>query len=387
MVPWLLAFLGTFILGAVCQRYLLRPVGRVFTWVERSWTRHRHGRSVFAPNPSHLALGGVSIDWVPLAGSGEEPLVTDKLVARLDPRFVDLPPELQDLADRKRDELEGLQRAGDESIWNGKRFSLQAFQPTRDAAEEREGVRFDFRLTDYATYLAITAHMHSEGVRGRSGKVRTIAQQYYRFDPAVPVTAVTHSFGVTLAVVTKDISPKLIVLRRGGKVARSKHKFHASVGEGMQYPMDLREDGHPSFLKTVSRGLDEELGIPVCELGDPRRYVQFLNFGVLESISEYGLIGRVLLPAPAALVERWFHDRAKDRDLESTHELFFVGYDLDTVSQFLATHGPWTHHGLAAIYFSLVAEFGYIQTRRSLDAAGLRERVLLDEPADLLTGG
>ena len=187
-----------------------------------------------------------------------------------------------------------------------------------------------------------------------------------------------------MVITAKD--QKIILVQRNAIVARSKNKFHVSVKEGMQYPLDIDEHGRPSFIKTAKRGLLEELGLDLDGMGVPPNKIEFLNFGVLADISEYALLGCIRLPLSAFDVEQAYFDIAKDRGLETTNKLYAVDFIPADILDFVNNHTPWTHHGIATLYYTMIRYWGYWETRQTIKEKMPESLILFDEISGHLTG-
>jgi hypothetical protein len=241
-------------------------------------------------------LGSVVTDWVSLEGTARTPIRPGDITTELVDTFLPLSPDLDALATSRRMELETKAKVN-AKVWNGHRFALIGFNRTRQRPDDEEApaVHLQFAKTDYATFQAIRNQLDVAGlVRSDLGIPTTIRQKYFsRFDPDHPPRFLCHSLGINFAVVTAD--GKIAFVRRAAQTQLG-HAYSIPMNEGMQYPADLDIAGRPSPLLTTVRGLWEELGIDCNELNiDANEAVVYFNFGVVASISEYALLGRVRL--------------------------------------------------------------------------------------------
>jgi serine/threonine protein kinase len=309
-----------------------------------------------------LNFGKLSTDWIGLHGTGETPL--RHLHTELLEEYVSLPDDLDSIRETERKELEQKAQEGRANVWNGERFALTDFYPTRYGRNEEIGITCEFKLTDYAAFRSITHRADQTGlVRDSDGNFTTIRQKYFPvFDIERPNPWLTHSFGINLAVITRD--RKLVLTQRNAFVATGKKLFNIPANEGMQYPQDMDEYGKPSFVKAAVRALWEELGVNIKTLGEHRVNIEFLNFGALVQENQYALLGRAKLPLSFQELEEVYFLRAKDRNLETRNQLYAINYLPESIMNFVNSHYPWAHNGLATLYYMMVREWGYEETKR-----------------------
>ena len=374
------------ILGVIADLLFRQKLLELNLKAKRFIFRRFYKTDPFSGKPSQLRFGNTITGWISLYGTGEHAIENSLLRAELDEQPIELPSDLRRLRDYTKATLQKKVSEGHSNIWNAQRFSLREFEPTRLGSIERLGLWFRFQLTDYAAYYAITSQLDKPVVFDMAGNLCTIRDKYFpMFDVERPNPYITHSFSIDLVVVTKQDN-KVILVKRNNLVARSKNKFTVSVQEGMQYPLDLDEHGRPSFVKTAVRGLWEELGIDLDRINVTSSKIEFLNFGVLANISEYALLGCIKLPIRAYDVEQAYYDLAKDRGLETTNELYAVDFYPAPILEFIANHAPWTHHGIANLFYTMVRYWGYWEVKRTIKKFNRDEIVVFDERALELTG-
>lgn len=326
--------------------------------------------------PQQLHVGGVRTAWYSLHGTGESPL--RHLTTEFVEEWIELPQDLAAISEATRKELEDRARQGKSDVWNGRRYALIKYTPTRYGETEEEGVHFEFKLTDYAAHYGICLRMDVPGlVMDSTGKRCTIREKYFQeLDPLTPNAYLTHAFGVNLLVMSRDNCS--IFLQRGPHVTAFANAYHISVNEGMQYPTDLDNRGKPSFYKTATRGLREELGIDLEELGVTATHViEFLNFGVVGHRNLYGILGWATLPLTAKQIQQSYYWRAKDRPLETRSTIYAVEFRPDKIVEFINNYRPWVHHGLATVYFAMVRKFGYQVVREQLERRPIAAAALM----------
>lgn len=359
----LLLMLVGAILGIIVDIMFRQTFLRFGLRVRQIVARLTKRRDPLADKPSQFRFGNILTEQVSLYGNGLLPLNSRYLRTSLIEEYVTLPKDLDDLRSRARVELETKKKKGESDVWNGTFFSLVNFYPTRYGILEEMGLNFEFKLSDYAAFSSITSKADQpELVKDAAGNPTTIREKYFPyFDPKKPNPYLTHTFVIELAVITRD--DKIILVQRGDYVSVEKNAYTIAVNEAMQFPQDIDESGKPSFLRTALRGLDEELGISSENLGGKSPKIEFLNFKVLTDISDYGLSGMIKLPINAQEVETLYHLHAKDKALETLNNLCFVDYLPDAILEFVAGHGPWSPGGLLTLYYTMVREWGYWETK------------------------
>jgi hypothetical protein len=365
MIEATLLILGAF-LGVLVDIFFRHNILHFILKVKKIVARALDKPDPITDRPYQLRFGNIVTDYVSLYGTGELPLNFRHLRADFVDEFVRLPKDLDRLRIAKRKELQEKARLQKSNLWNGERFALISYYPTRYGITEEPGISFTFKLTDYAAFLGITLRLDDSGlIQDNAGNLTTIREKYFpNFDVEQPNQYVTHSFGLNLSVITKD--NKMLFCQRNAFVAHKKRIYTVPMNEGMQYPQDIDDFGKPSFLKTVYRGLIEELGVNLNDLGYSKYTLDMLNFGMLASDNEYSLLGRVKLPLITEEVEEMYYFSAKDRGLETQNELYAVDYDPYSIIEFVSAHGPWSGRGLAVVYYSMVREWGYRETKFAL---------------------
>ena len=212
-----------------------------------------------------------------------------------------------------------------------------------------------------------------------AGNPTTIRNKYYtKFDPEVPNKYLSHSFGINLSVISgKD---KVITfVQRNAKVAVGKKWFSITMNEGMQYPNDIDENNKPSFIKTAVRGLIEEVGLDIFQIGLKYEDIEFLNFGARFDTNEYAILGSVKVPLTFREIEHAFINSAKDRGHETRHILYPCDFSIPDIVNFVNSHSPWSHHGLATVYYTMVRDWGYWEVKRELSISGFNPEVLASD--------
>jgi len=347
--------------------------------IKRIVARFAKHADPLAGKPNQLKFGNVITDWVALHGTGDLPLNSQHLRADLSEEFIYLPPELNAIREEVKREMEEKELNVNSDIWNGQRFSLVKFYPTRYGIHEEFGLNFEFKLTDYAAYIGITRKADQIGlIKDSANNPTTIREKYFpRFDPNIPNPFLTHSFGINLLVITKD--HKVLIVQRSPYVAERKMFYSISVNESMQYPQDIDETGKPSFVKTAIRGLWEELGIEFVALDLNIKSIEFLNFGAVAHANEYAILGRIKLPVSALEVEETHHLRGKDAGLEIKAELYAVDYLPDAILEFISMHSPWVDNGLATLYYAMVREWGYWEVKSAFSRNPLKWEIRQEE--------
>lgn len=257
-------------------------------------------------------------------------------------------------------------------VWNGKRYYLKSYSITRVHDDEQPRITFCFGPSDYLNYLATSLSLDRElDVDGRKATLREI----YLANPdpwGPPVSFLTHSFGINLAVITKD--NYALVAQRSRHVCSRPSVWGVAVNEGLQQPTDANEAGNPDFYKAAVRGVYEERGVSIRESGSD--WPLFLSFGLDWETYQYALLGRVRLNLTIKEVLEIREISCKDR--WETQRFEFFPFTLKHLASFLQDHGPWVPAGLVCLIHSLMAEesLGIETIMKELAKVGARREIL-----------
>jgi hypothetical protein len=116
--------------------------------------------------------------------------------------------------------------------------------------------------------------------------------------------------------------------------------------------------------------------VNIKTLGEHRVNIEFLNFGALVQENQYALLGRAKLPLSFQELEEVYFLRAKDRNLETRNQLYAINYLPESIMNFVNSHYPWAHNGLATLYYMMVREWGYEETKRVFNQYPLNDFII-----------
>jgi hypothetical protein len=201
------------------------------------------------------------------------------------------------------------------------------------------------------------------------GRTFTLRQRYASaIDLRVaPVPELATHWGVGIAVVTAD---HFLLVSERGNTAVDPHVFFPSVAKGAARAMDGEESGAPDHFRTASRGMEEELGVPLS--GEEPTW---LSVGANAYLCEYALIGRVDTPFTVEEIERR-RALGAARDSWETRRLHAIPFTPAAVAEFCA-HPERRFSAFALITFvhALMHEFGVTRT----DAAFVGAKVAVTQ--------
>lgn len=290
-----------------------------------------------------FSFGMLKTTWKALDGDGESIYLPQHIRTRYNPLAKELPDELRARRDQIQQEQEQKREQGLPSFWNGEIYALDRFVIGREPTNEDMTLDLWFCPSDYYTFLATNMSLKEPELRE---KYLSDVDWY----EAVP--HFSHSFGVSLAVVTSD--GYTLFTQRGKNVGSRPKIYETSVVEGLSRPMDRGTNGEaPDVYRCACRGLAEELGLhePVdFSISD----ILFLNFGVDTRYGLRGLTGIVKIKMSIEkLLLRWENGV---RDKFENQKLFPVPFTPKDVISFAYSHQPFAPG--PTLYYALVHEFG-----------------------------
>jgi hypothetical protein len=254
-----------------------------------------------------------------------------------------LPEELQARKDRIQQEQEQKREQGQPFLWNGGIYSLDRFVIGREPLQENMTLDLLFRPSDYYTYLATNMSLGDPEIRQKY-------LQHVDWNETIP--SFSHSFGISLAVVTAD--GYTLFTRRGKNVGSLPDTYETSVVEGLSRPLDRGATGEaPDVYRCACRGLYEELGLHEStdyQLTD----ITFLSFGVSTQYALWALRGMVRIKRSMHELATLWDSGVKDKF--ENQEILPVPFTLDDVTTFVLTHQSFSLK--PTIYHALVHEFG-----------------------------
>ncbi len=301
---------------------------------------------------SFFSFGKMDTTWKTLDGDGRGVYLPQHIRSHYIPFPEELPQELQ--ARREHIEQEQAQRKeqGLPSFWNGEIYTVDRFVIGREPVNENMTLDIWFRPSDYYTFLATNMSLKEPDLRE---KYLSDVDWY----EAIPYFS--HSFGVSLAVVTSD--GNILFTQRGKNVGTRPRTYETGVVEGLSRPIDRgTNEEAPDVYRCACRGLAEELGLQESldfSLSD----ITFLSFGVDTRYSLRGLTGIVKIKSNMErLTNRW---KNGVRDKFENQKLFSVPFTPKDVIAFAYTHQPFAPG--PTIYYALVHEFGHSMVEEAFD--------------------
>jgi len=244
------------------------------------------------------------------------------------------------------------------AFWNGEIYEVDRFVIGRDAVNEDMTLDLWFRPSDYYTSLATNMSLKEPEMREKY----LIGIDWY-----VVVPHFSHSFGVSLAVVTSD--GYTVFTQRGKNVGSRPGTYETSVVEGLSRPIDRGTNGDaPDVYRCACRGLAEELGLHES-VDFSASDITILNFGVDTRYSLHGLTGMVKVKIGVEkLLSRWDNGV---RDKFENQEIFPVPFTPQDVVLFAYSHLPFAPG--PTLYYALVHEFGRSLVEEALDSTFIDE--------------
>ncbi len=301
------------------------------------------------PSPRHeerdgcFSFGKLETTWQALDGDGSGIYLPQHIRSHYIPFPDELPEELQDRRNQIQQEQEQKKEQGLPSFWNGEIYALDRFVISREPLNENMTLDLWFRPSDYYTFLAANMSLKEPELR----------EKYLSdVDWYETIPYFSHSFGVSLAVVTSD--GYTLFTQRGKNVGTRPRIYETGVVEGLSRPIDRGTDGEaPDVYRCACRGLAEELGLHESvdfSLAD----ITFLSFGVDTRYALRGLTGMVKVKSSMErLTLRWNNGV---RDKFENQKLFSVPFTPKDVISFAYSHQPFAPG--PTLYYALVHEFG-----------------------------
>lgn len=290
-----------------------------------------------------FAFGKLETTWKTLDGDGKGIYLPQHIRSHYIPFPEKLPMELQARRDQIQQEQEQKKEQGVPSFWNGEIYALDRFVIGREPVHENMTLDLWFRPSDYYTFLATNMSLREPEMR---------AKHLSGIDWYETISYFSHSFGVSLAVVTSD--GYTIFTQRGKNVGTRPRTYETGVVEGLSRPIDRGTGSEaPDVYRCASRGLAEELGLQESidfSVSD----IMFLSFGVDTRYALRGLTGMVKIKCSTEkLLLRW---KNGVRDKFENQKLFSVPFTPKDVISFAYTHQPFAPG--PTLYYALVHEFG-----------------------------
>ena len=192
-----------------------------------------------------FSFGKLKTTWITLDGDGRGMYLPQHLRSHYIPFAETLPEELQARRNHIQQEQEQKREQGLPSFWNGEIYALDRFVIGREPTHEDMTLDLWFRPSDYYTFLATNMSLKEPELR----KKYLSDVDWYGTIPYF-----SHSFGVSLAVVTSD--GYTLFTQRGKNVGSRPKVYDTSVIEGLSRPIDRGTTGEaPDVYRCACRGL------------------------------------------------------------------------------------------------------------------------------------
>ncbi|HEY3993528.1 MAG TPA: hypothetical protein VGM01_11700, partial [Ktedonobacteraceae bacterium] len=291
----------------------------------------------------YFSFGELKTTWLTLDGDGRDMYLPQHIRSHYIPLAEELPAELQARRKHIQQEQDQKKTQGFPSFWNGEIYALDRFVIGREPTNEHMTLDLWFRPSDYYTFLATNMSLKEADLREKY----LADADWYETIPNF-----SHSFGVSLAIVTAD--GYTLFTQRGKNVGSRPGTYETSVVEGLSRPIDHGTNNEaPDVYRCACRGLAEELGLfePVdFSVSD----MSFLSFGVDTRYALRGLTGIVKIKKGVEKVLTLWENGVKDKF--ENRKLFPVPFTPMDVIAFAYAHQPFSPG--PTLYYALVHEFG-----------------------------
>lgn len=299
-----------------------------------------------------FSFGVLKTTWKTLDGDGRSIYLPQHIRSHYIPFPQELPEELQIRRNQIQQEQEQNKAQGFPSFWNGEIYALDRFVIGREASNEDMTLDLWFRPSDYYTFLATNMSLKEPALR----------EKYLSdVDWYQTVPYFSHSFGVSLTVVTSD--GFTVFSQRGRNVGTRPQVYDTGIVEGLSRPIDRGTTGEaPDVYRCACRGLAEELGLHESvdfSVSD----ITFLSFGVDTRYALRGLTGIVKVKRSIEKLLRFWDNGVKDKF--ENQKLFPVPFTPKDVVTFAYAHQPFAPG--PTIYNALVHEFGRSMVEDAFD--------------------
>lgn len=167
------------------------------------------------------------------------------------------------------------------------------------------------------------------------GQTTTLHQELFGSSQGAPLCSpyLANLFGFGALIITSD--GYAIITRRGLDTAVYPGHYTSSVDEGSAFPEDSDDRGGVDLLSMVSRGVMEELALDVRD-----QDVTFLALGMDPQINNYFLLATITTPLTKTQMQVHLEQHAAVDSWERS-ALYFVPWELESITQFMDTHTPW----------------------------------------------
>ena len=299
-----------------------------------------------------FSFGKLKTSWITLDGDGRSVYLPQHIRSHYIPVAEGLPEKLQERREQIQQEQEHKREQGLPFFWNGEIYALDRFVVGREAANENMTLDLWFRPADYYTFLATNMSLKDADLR----EAYLADRDWYETVPHF-----SHSFGVSLAVVTSD--GYTLFTQRGKHVGSRPGTYETSVVEGLSRPIDRGTNGEaPDVYRCACRGLAEELGL-LESVDFSVADITFLSFGVDTRYALRGLTGIVKVKKSVEKVLTIWDNGVRDKF--ENQKLFPVPFTPHDIIAFAYTHQPFSPG--PTLYYALVHEFGRPMVEEAFD--------------------
>lgn len=297
----------------------------------------------FAERDGCFSFGRLKTTWKVLDGDGIGVYLPQNISSHYIPFAEELPEELQVRRYQIQAEQEQNKEQGLPFLWNGEIYSLDRFVIGREPIREDMTLDLWFRPSDYYTYLATNMSL-------KDPKIRKKYLQDVDWYETIPYFS--HSFGVSLAVITSD--GHTLFTHRGKNVGSLPSTYETSIVEGLNRSIDRGTSGEaPDVYRCACRGLAEELGLRET-LDFSVSDIAFLSFGVSTQYALWALRGMVKIKRSVSeLIALWDNGV---RDKFENQNVIPIPFTPEDVVSFVFTHESYSLK--PTLYHVLVHEFG-----------------------------
>jgi hypothetical protein len=313
------------------------------------------GSSLFKDRDGCFSFGKLKTTWRILDGDGVGVYLPHHIRSHYIPFAEELPEELQTRRNNIQKEQEQKKEQGSPFLWNGEIYNLDRFVIGREPVHEDITLDLWFRPSDYYTFLATNMSLQEPAMR----------EKYLsHVDWYEPVPYFSHSFGISLAVVTSD--GYTLFTHRGKHVGSLPSTYETSVVEGLSRPIDRGTNGDaPDVYHCACRGLAEELGLR--ESADfSASDITFLSFGVSTQYALWALRGMVKIKRTVSDLVTLWDNGVKDKF--ENQDILPIPFTPEDVVPFVFTHQSFSLK--PTLYHALVHEFGREQVNSVISSFG-----------------
>ncbi len=302
-----------------------------------------------------FSFGKVETALIVLDGNGTETYSPQNIHTFYDFRPIKFIEEVEQIREVISKEQAQNEISGKPLQWNGDTYHLTNYQLSRDPVHEHMKLNLWFHPTDYYTILA----------KNRCLKENAFREKYILgYDWEIPFPSLPIPVGIGLSLLTAD--GYILFAQREGHLGVRPGYFMTSVEEGLSRPLDRSTiSDAPDVYRCACRGLFEELGL-IENTDFSVSDILFLGFGLDTEYYMCGLRGFMKVQKTAHEIMKNWQIGVKDK--MENKKLFAIPFTLESVCEFVFSHGLWGGGALMGIYHTLVHEFGREQVNSALSS-------------------